>query len=291
MNWLMKGWVVALAVAAGSTAQAGMTFDGKFNSVDPAYGSYNYTARGGTHTSLGGRMNWTGSGSLPTNFDAFRGLNGQTGNNFITFCIEVTANVSYGSTYKVVTDQLKNLPTSGPSAPMNAAKANDIAQFWGRWKSTIATLQTSGTTTVSGFGSVQFDQLGSAIQLAIWEIVYEKAGTGYTVDSEGGSGQGFVVNTGDATTRALANYLLGQTVFDDSNTNLANVIGLKLTNADGTANYQDQVTIIDDDYYVNEFGDPVPVPVPPAVVLVAAGIASGLFLRRRIAGQQAAVVA
>lgn len=53
---------------------------------------------------------------------------------------------------------------------------------------------------------------------------------------------------------------------------------------------QDQVIELEDGY-VPSGGNIVEVPVPPAVVLVAAGIASGLFLRRRIAGQQATVVA
>lgn len=53
---------------------------------------------------------------------------------------------------------------------------------------------------------------------------------------------------------------------------------------------QDQVIELEDGY-VPSGGNIVEVPVPPAVVLVVAGVASGLFLRRRIAGQQAAVVA
>lgn len=272
---------VTTIVVTSSTANAGFNFGATFNSVDPAFGSYNYTARGGTHTSAGGRMNWTSTSTL---HDAFAGLNGRTGNNFITFCIEVTANISGSQTYNIETKQLKDLPTSGSPSPMDAAKANDIAQFWGRWESTIASLQTTGNTNIAGFGAVTFDQLGTAIQLAIWEIVYEQDGTGYNVNTEGALNQGFRVNSGDATTRSLANHLLTyQMDFTSANTNLANVIGLKVTQ--GGNNRQDQVTIIDDEYYVDGNGDPQPVPVPPAIVLALTGIAGGIFLRRRLAGQ------
>ncbi|MEO2091395.1 MAG: hypothetical protein ABGY75_18210 [Gemmataceae bacterium] len=258
-----------------------MTFDAKFNDVNPDAGGFNYTARGVGHSSLGGRMMWNSTSTL---HDAFAGLNGQTGNNFITFCIEVAAPVNFGNTYKIETQQLKDLPTSGSPAPMNAAKANDVAQFWGKWKTEIKNLQSN-----TGFMSYSAAQLGSAIQLAIWEIVFEKDNTAYNVTSEGGSEQGFKVTSGDAGALTLAQYLLDHTDFSDANTNLANVVGLKVTQSG--ADRQDQVTIIDDDYVVTPGGNIEQVPVPPAVVLVAAGIASGLFLRRRIAGQQAAVVA
>ncbi len=292
MNWLMKGWIVALAVAAGSTAQAGMLFDATFKGVNPSEsGNFKYYARSNTSTtSSAGRMNWLGSNSpnpLPTNFAAFRNLNGKSGNYFISFCIEVTQSVANNATYGIETKQLKDLPTSGSPSPMQAAKANDIAQFWGKWKTQIAGLEAGTGMTV---GSVNYTaaELASAVQMSIWEIVYEADSTAYNVYTEGGSasGQGFWVQNepGGNSSRDLANYLLGNTDF--TNGALANVVGLKV----GSIN-QDQVTIIGDGWVVKPDGLIEAVPVPPAVVLVAAGIASGLFLRRRIAGQQTAVVA
>jgi hypothetical protein len=101
-----------------------------------------------------------------------------------------------------------------------------------------------------------------AFQYAVWNL----------------SGQSFTLS-GDATVQSYYyTYLSGW------GTAKANLAAL----ADGTA--QDQVFELEDGY-VPSGGNIVEVPVPPAVVLVAAGIASGLFLRRRIAGQQAAVVA
>lgn len=280
-------------VSVGSAAQAGVTFGAKFNDVNPDAGGFNYKARGTSHSSLAGRMMWN---STSTIHDAFAGLNGQTGNNFITFCIEVAAPVNFGKTYSIETKLLKDLPTSGSPTPMQAAKANDIAQFWGKWKNQIKNLQTPGYT----FMGYTAAQLGSAIQLAIWEIVFEKdgiTGTAYDVSKDGDgtaadANKGFKVTAGDSGSRTLANYLLTSDtgLFSDTNTNLANVVGLKLTGTGSESGFdrQDQVTIIDDDWVVTPEGLLEPVPVPPAVVLVAAGIASGLFLRRRIAGQQTA---
>lgn len=296
MNWLMKGWFVALAVAAGSTAQAGMLFDATFKGVNPSEsGNFTYYARSNTSaTSSAGRMNWLGSNSpnlLPPNFAAFRNLNGQgTGNDkFITFCIEVTQNVANDAKYQIETKQLKDLPTSGSPSPMQAAKANDVAQFWGKWKTQIAGLQANTGITADSI-TYSAAELASALQLAIWEIVYEATGTGYDVKNEAGgngSGQGFRVTGEPAagnSSRTLANYLLNNTDFE--NGGLANVVGLKV----GSMN-QDQVTIIGDGWVIKPDGLIEAVPVPPAVVLVAAGIASGLFLRRRLAGQSAAAVA
>src|SRR5207253_1210399 len=132
---------------------------------------------------------WTTTAAIDA---SLANLNGQTGNKFITFCIEVTQNVNIGGTYTFTQQGAGTLPTSGA---MGANKANDLAQFWKANAGTIA-----GLTTAD-------DALAAAIQLAIWEIVYEKDYSGaytagyYNVNSEQAAGQGFKVTSGDSSIR------------------------------------------------------------------------------------------
>lgn len=282
-----KGFLLAClcgVLFCATNASAGFTFNGTFNGVAPGTGSLKVDFGTSLNTTIGGAglMKWT---SDPTLHTAFSNLNSQTGNNFVTFCIDLQETVSGYN--KLEVKHLKDLPTP-PVGGMGLAKANDIAKLWGKWKAEVSTVGVSGSNYNLGgsYTSVSRADFAAAMQIAVWEIVYEATGTGYDTTTKGAGG--FKVITAAAGLTGLANHLLnGMSSYSGPNANLA---GFRVTTTGG-ATRQDQVGLMDDDWYIDPMGNLVEVPVPPAVVLVVAGIASGLFLRRRIAGQQAAVVA
>jgi hypothetical protein len=283
-----------VSVLPATTAQAG--FNATFTGADPTAGLFTYTARGTSHSSLAGRMNWT-----TTDAGAPAGLlgqNGQTGNAFVTFCIEVTEHVTANTSYSLNVQGLATLPGSGPASPMNANKANDLAQLWARWAAEIAALDASDgpplpTMTINGT-SYTHNEVGSALQLAVWEIVYEKDYSAdgsvaaydpdpdadgyyyYSVSRQHGSGQGFKVTGGDSDSRGLANYLLSKVDFNGGAA--ANLVGFLVGNGN-----QDQVGLLD-----GTTNNLVHAPAPAAVVLAVTGLVPCLVFRRRIAGRTAA---
>lgn len=275
------------SVLATAPAQAG--FNATFTGADPSAGTFAYTARGTSHSSLAGRMNWTATTAGPT---GLLGMNGQSGNGFITFCIEVSQHVTSNHSYTLDPQALHTLPNSGAVTPMNSNKANDVAQFWARWASDIAALQPTGSRVIAGFNggnAVYQDVIGSAIQLAIWEIVFEKdystdgtvatytAGH-YDVTTEAATNGGFVVTGGKQLSRDLANHMLSLVDFNGGAA--ANVIGFKVTN--GMNHHQDQVGLLEGPNNL------VPTPAPAAVVLALTGLVPCVVFRRRLAGRPAA---
>ncbi|MBC7781591.1 MAG: hypothetical protein H7125_15975 [Proteobacteria bacterium] len=153
---------------------------------------------------------------------------------FISYCLELAQTFSFGTTY----NSYASVPVaSAPNtSPMGGAKASDLSRLMGSYFA----------------GSFASTLTTTAMQLAIWEIVYE-TGPAYTVDAGG-----FEVTGGDAGSRALANTYLA---------NLGSISAPLL--ALGSPDQQDFITVI---------------PVPPSMALFAGGLLFGLWgVRRRTA--------
>lgn len=151
-------------------------------------------------------MNWTRDGVMP---GTYAGLQG----DFQTFCIEVTQNVAFNTSYEYHVVNTENAPTIDPffSLPMGAFKAGMLSELFGRFY--------SGLTTGSDYG---------AFQMAIWEIVYEMGETPLNVDS----GRFQIRNA--APEQAMANAMLGAINGEGPTMNL-----LALTSRE----FQDQVFV------------------------------------------------
>jgi hypothetical protein len=174
-----------------------------------------------------GLVNWTGS---PTNAPALRGA-------FTTFCLELTQDISPGSTYVYNLVALESAPKPGSAATggaggMGAAKGTEIRQLW-----------------TAFHGSIGSDGAkAAAFQLAIWKIESDwgtgAAATDFTKGNFQASG-----NT-SATTLAstwLTNLTLNTYAPDQSLMALS------------SGSYQDQLVS-------------VPVPLPPGFVLGSSGL-------------------
>jgi hypothetical protein len=140
--------IVASGVLAASATNALATFSVTFNGVSPSKSLSVSSDYGSSyHYLTAGKFNFTGNASNPP------GL--QTG--FSGFCIELTQSVSTGHTYSDYTvTALASAPV--PGTAMGAAKADRIAELWGR--------QYDGLSTADDY---------AAFQLAIWEIVNDNS--------------------------------------------------------------------------------------------------------------------
>ena len=219
----------------------------------------------GTSPSLNytpGAVNWTQGGNpnqqntlLPT--------------DFTTFCIELTQDISPGSTYTYNLTALQDAPNPGTAntggkGGMGAAKATEIAYLWGTFHSSIGT---SGDKA---------DDNAAAFQLAIWKIEYDWGDSSLdasTVFFTSGNFQASSLN-GDADPINTAISWLQQLENGKNLTFDNNLVALT------SSSYQDQVTEVATNPFANT------VPVPSTLYLIGAG---GLclfgygFMRRRVA--------
>lgn len=174
--------VVLACGTLASMASAVDTVRATFNSVSPAASCEFSADFGGTwKATQAGGMNWTRDGVMP---GTYAGLQGE----FQTFCIEVTQNVAFNTSYLYDVVNTENAPTVDPtfSLPMGAFKASQLSELFGRFY--------SGLTTGSDYG---------AFQMAIWEIVYEMGETPLNVDN----GRFQIKNA--VPEQAMANAMLG----------------------------------------------------------------------------------
>lgn len=166
---------VGLLAASAGPAMA-IDVQSTFNSVNPGI-DCQITYGGGTvENTRAGQMNWTRVGGT------YAGLQG----TYPAFCIEVTQNISYGGTYDYDVNALPTAPRpNGLGAPMGQAKADRIAELYGR--------HYSGLSSDSDY---------AAFQSAIWNIIYDNDNS---IDN--GAGSFFVnsFNSSDADTRSKAN--------------------------------------------------------------------------------------
>lgn len=142
--------ILAAAVAAAS-AQAGFdTIEATFNGVSPGSNG-TYSLDGGanwTASGAAGQFNWTRTGGT------YAGAQGA----FMAFCTELTEHVGAGNGYSYEVKPLELAPDS--LGGMGAAKAELIRELFGRFYS-------------PAFGAVLSSDRATAMQLSIWEIVYE----------------------------------------------------------------------------------------------------------------------
>jgi hypothetical protein len=144
----------ACAAAVASCANAGFdTICATFNGVSPGSGG---------QYSLNSGANWQGYGSAGLfNWTRTSGTYSGAQGNFMSFCTELREHVSNGNNYCYDVVSLEIAPSSGP---MGAAKADQVRELFGRYYS-------------PAFGSVLSADAAAAMQLAIWEIVFETSGS------------------------------------------------------------------------------------------------------------------
>jgi len=264
-NWCLRAAVLAAAVlaATGPTARAG--FDANFTGMDPGLSMKLYF-NGSNHSGIQtGIYHWT---QIPPN------TTNALPTNFWTFCIEVTQTFSNPVHYDLV--NLESAPSPGngagngtpgnPNGPMGTNKANMIRELLayvagGNPTAFYASLANSPTSSAEKVTA-------AAIQLSIWEIVFENSGT---LDVSNGTFHANYAANASGT-------LQEQAVYQANNwlnylTSTANVSHARLDNVYGltSGNQQDQLVL-------------TPVPAPSGLVLALTALVPGLAavrLRRK----------
>lgn len=160
------------AMSVAAAANAGFdTICATFNSVSPGSdGQYSLNSGANwQNTGTAGLFNWTRTSG------SYSGAQG----NFMSFCTELGEHVGYGNNYCYDVMALESAPNS--LGGMGSAKANLLRELFGRYYT-------------PAFGSVLSANAATAMQLSIWEIVFE---TGGSLDLTAGNAQ-FVNNNGAA---------------------------------------------------------------------------------------------
>ena len=143
-----------------SLAHAGFdTICATLNGVNPGSGvSYSLNSGSDWANTTAGLFNWT-----RTSGD-YAGAQG----DFLSFCTELGENVGNGNNYCYDVVSLEIAPSNGA---MGAAKADQVRELFGRFYT-------------PAFGSVLSTDAATAMQIAIWEIVFENGGS---LDINGGN--------------------------------------------------------------------------------------------------------
>lgn len=169
MKNLMKNWAVAIAIAFATTAMASadpLTISANLQSV---FGeSVSYTLGSTTKSTTAGRFNWMRIAENPATPELEAGSFPldpiPSGDLFYSFCIDLSETVSIGGTYTwTVEEDLANGRDSAGYPALGPVIAGNIASFLGAVFPDIG-----GTLTTTN---------AAALQLAIWEIIYETSGT------------------------------------------------------------------------------------------------------------------
>lgn len=216
------------------------TFNNVSPSVDMALSLISPTPAGGTTSA--GLFNWTGTMSNPA------GLQG----NYLAFCIELTQNVAPGNSYTYDMAPLELAPQPGTSVtPMGGAKASALRELFGRFYSP------SFGSDINGPG-ISAEE-AAAMQLSIWEIVYETT-------PSGGPGPGAAFG--------LSFDILSGNVFFSGNATVLGLATTFLSALDGTGPQAvDLYALVSDDH------QDMIVPGPGALALL--GLAGAATARRR----------
>jgi hypothetical protein len=169
MKNLLKNWALAVTIAFAATTLASadpLTIRAKLDSV---FGqSVSYTLGSTTKSTTAGRFNWSRIAENPAT--AFLEAGSfpldpvPSGDLFYSFCIDLSETVSIGGTYEwEVEENLANGRDSVGYPALGPTIAGNIALFLGAVFPSI-----DGTIT-----SLE----AAALQIALWEIIYETSGT------------------------------------------------------------------------------------------------------------------
>lgn len=194
-KWLAAAF--ASAAVAQFSAQAGLS------KLDIGYYSdYSTTvvAQGSTHGTYATafQASLAGGAALPASHS----------NPFVTFCLDINTTLASGwwqsgsfSDVPVTVDLNDPSQPTGPATrnvnPGLHLAANLYAQYAGNVAAAFNLASSPARTAAR--------QEGAALQLAIWEVLYE---TGSTLKVDSGVGTGFYVSSGNSTVIARANAML-----------------------------------------------------------------------------------
>jgi len=184
---------------------------------------------------------------------------------FVSFCLDINNNLGNGWWQS---GGFSETPLNNDSNPADRVELGlyRAASLYGQYSSGIMSVTGNG----SGYAWTD-KQKGAALQLAIWEVLYEKTGT-YSIDASGGSGvNSFYVSSVDSGVRSLANQMLAST-WNVVNLNIETTFWNAVTSGGAYRSSQDLI------------GPMAPVPEPSTVVAGALLLLPFLAstIRRRI---------
>lgn len=162
-------WAMGLAIVLTAATANAATLDVTLNNVSPSQ-TFGYSTNGGSSykSTKAGVFNWTRTGGSHV---------GDPVGNFRSFCVELTQNISPGSSYTYDVVAVEDAPNDGFASGMGTAKAALLSELWGRFYSPL----------------FDADQ-AAAFQVSVWEIVYDGG-----VDLAAGSFQAQSLATGFVT--------------------------------------------------------------------------------------------
>lgn len=141
----------------------------------------NGTVATSAYVSQGGAVNWSNLTYVSGNHDAFAGnpLNSSSDSTFISFCIELTQDISLNSQYTVDLIPLSSAPqpVSGPlntGSGMGSTPAMLISELW------AAHFHDIFYTGSQQNDQATQDQNAAAFQLAIWKLEYDANNLNYS---------------------------------------------------------------------------------------------------------------
>ena len=175
MRRIVRNWAVALAVVIGATTFASAdTLRAELQSVYGQSVSYTLGSNAQKNTTAG-RFNWIRESDDPST----PGVNEAgtfpldptaPGDPFYSFCIDLTQTVYYNTPYEfTVESNLANGRDSVGYPPLGATIANNIANFFG--------------AVFPDLGGALSQVNAAALQISLWEIIYETPGTAFDVTS------------------------------------------------------------------------------------------------------------
>lgn len=270
-------WASATALVAllwSQVASAAYTINTTgFTHTGGSSASLTLAGDGSNNTSSGGPFQFTRGATnplQPTIWDTVSAsfTNG-TGSQFTAFCIDLAQNLSANDTYILDSLALAPTPPSGtsPLAPMGALAAARLGVLWYQHVHGAAT---DGISTADG---------RAAMQLAIWEIVYDSqllAGQGQVptgANNELKLTTGNLLSTGGGTVRTTAQGWLNTIAAIDFNTYAGPIANVWAMSDNGTPNAQNQLVELGPGFQE--------VPEPATALIWGFGALVGLAVNRR----------